>query len=32
MESKMDEEDTENELSHAFKSLLLDIKEVKDSK
>jgi hypothetical protein len=32
MKGKMDKEDTENELSHAFKSLLLDTKEVKDFK
>jgi hypothetical protein len=27
----MDEEDTEDELGHAFKSLLLDTEKVKDS-
>jgi hypothetical protein len=32
MEGKMDEEDIKDELSHAFKSLLLNIKEVKDFK
>jgi hypothetical protein len=30
MKGKMDEEDIKDELSHAFKSLLLDIKDIKD--
>jgi hypothetical protein len=30
IEGKMDEEDIEDELGHAFKSLLLDTKDVKD--
>jgi hypothetical protein len=30
MESKMDEKDIKDELGHAFKSLLLDIKDIKD--
>jgi hypothetical protein len=32
MEGEMDEEDTKDELGHAFKSLLLDMEEVEDSK